>query len=118
NCQRRAQDGRQAHERGLDVEGRQLAAFGDELVHAGQSSEEPKEDAGTLQHDSAAALLHALGIARELDGVTESLFTPEKDRAALQMRAVPARLPEGSRLGGLPLPAPFVLGPAALVVTS
>src|SRR5207245_5006212 len=64
----------------------------------------------------AAALLNKRRVADELDRVAETLFRIEQDRSTFQGRPVPARLAKRAGRGLLPLPAPFILGPAALVV--
>jgi hypothetical protein len=111
-----AEQGGQAQQRTLYGEVGQRLTAGHQAIDPGEAAQQRQQAGAGLDQDDAAPRLHEGSVAEELQGVAQSLFGVEQDGLAVQTRAIPAWLGEGTRreFGGLP--APLVLGPAALVV--
>jgi len=118
--ERGAEDQRETHEGAVDIERGDRLSIDDDLGVAGDAAEEALKFGGCAEDDFGLRVLAGDQgkIADELDGVAESLLGVEKDRAAVQRRAVPAGLFEmgvGLEEGGA-FPSPLEFRPAALEV--
>ena len=116
--QRRAEDPRQAHQRGVDIELRQGLALGHPLVDAGAPRKQRQQRLGAFQHHAP----HALAGPKARSARSGSYRPGPARRAAewscrfgLGLPIAAGRTALGKLLG---LPSPLVFGPAVLEVAA
>ena len=110
---RRAENARQAEQGHLHIVRRQGRAARDELVGAGNTGEQSRQERLALKEDSAATFLDHGQVADELDGIAQALLGIHENGFAFQGGAVPARPGERARRHVGLRPALLVILPAA-----
>ena len=87
----RAEDRRQAHERGMDLAARHGGGAVERQVDAGASRDDPEQPGLRGDEDQAAAFLDPRGIADELERVAVALLGVQQDGPAVELLAAPER---------------------------
>ena len=110
------EDGWQAQQRGVEIEGGQAGPPCGNPADARGAGEKGGQGLGAAEEDFTAALRHQRGVTDELNDVAVALLGMQQNAPPPQLAPIPERL--GKRPGGrgevFEFPAPFIFLPPAL----
>jgi hypothetical protein len=104
---------RATHERDLKIKTSDRLITDNNHAQSGASLHQTSEPVIGLKPHFRAALLYQGHITNKLDDITKSLFAPDENGAAIELRAVPNRNiePFSLRNASFVIPTPFVFTP-------